>query len=197
MSRVWEQFCSQFAAELEADATWNDAFRLAMETSPGVPRLSTVPTEPAELAAWLNRVTSPPWPMTLLADALEIAPDRPQLWAVAARRVVVLLDAQDELSDEWQRQVRPVRRSAWLWLAGVPTLAVCGVVQGWSLLSGGLGQHGSPVIAVLSGALAVAAAVWWWLLLAEADRQLPRKSLRTLATDHHEPKPSATLSVIR
>lgn len=197
MSRVWEQFCSRFAAELEADAPWPDAFRLALETSPGIPRLATAPAEPAALAAWLNQATSPAWPISLLADAIEMTSDRPQLWAVAARRVVVLLDAQDELSDEWQRQVRPVRRSAWLWLAGVPALAVCGAIQGWSVLSGGLGQQGSPVVAVLAGSLAVAAAVWWWLLLSEADRQLPRKSLRTLAINRDVPRPSAALSVTR
>lgn len=197
MSRVWEQFCSRFAAELEADAPWSDAFRLALETSPGIPRLATAPAEPAALAAWLNQATLPAWPISLLADALEIAPDRPKLWAVAARRVVVLLDAQDELSDEWQRQVRPVRRSAWFWLAGVPALAVYGALRGWSVLSGGLGPQGSPAVAVLAGSLAVAAAVWWWLLLTEADRNLPRKSLRILSINRDDSRRSANQSVTR
>ncbi len=197
MSRVWEQFCSRFAAELEADAPWPDAFRLALGTSPGIPRMAVAPAEPAALATWMNQATSPAWPISLLADAIEIAPDHPRLWAVAARRVVVLLDAQDELSDEWQRQVRAVRRSAWLWLVGAPALAVWGAAQGWSVLSGGLGQQGSPVVAVLAGSLVVAAAVWWWLLLSEADRQLPRKSLRTLAVNPDVPRPSAALSVTR
>lgn len=181
MSRVWEQFCSHFAAELEAAAPWTDALRRALETSPGIPGLAAVPREPAELAAWLNQATSPAWPLTLLSDAIEVAPDRPHIWAVAARRVVVLLDTQDELSDDWRRRVRPVRRSAWLWLGGMPALAVYAALNDWSVLTGGLGQNSSPVVATLAGALAVGAAVWWWLLLAEADRKLPLKSLRTLS----------------
>lgn len=194
MSRIWEEFCSRFAAELEAEAPWPDAFRLALETSPGIPRQAS-PSTPVELAAWLSRATSPAWPVDLLADAVATAPDQPELWAMAARRVVLLLDAQDELSDEWQRLTGPVRRSAWLWLGGIPALLICGALQGWSILSSGLGPPGAPIVATLAGALVVGAAVWWWLLLAEADRRTPAKRVRTVANS--VPRKLRELSVTR
>lgn len=192
MSRAWEQFCSRFAAELEAAAPWPDALRLALETSPGIPRPVAVLHQPADLAAWLNHATVPAWPLSLLADAIEVAPDQPQLWAIAARRVVVLLDTQDELADDWRRQVRPVRRSAWLWLGGAPALAVYGAFNNWPVLTSGLGPNASPIVAILAGGLAVGAAVWWWILLAEADRKSPLKSLRTVARNHAAPSAPRT-----
>jgi len=179
VSRVWEEFCSRFAADLEAEVPWPDAFRGALTVTSGMPR-PEIPTTPSDLANWFARATSPAWPVSLLAEAVELAPDSPQIWALTARRVVLLLDAQDQLSDDFRRETVPVRRSAWLWLGGFPALFLWGTLQGWSLFSGGMTPRGSFLIAILAGGLAVGAAVWWWLLLDEADRRTPVKSVRTI-----------------